>query len=81
MGYALAMEMGYSVKFQESYCKVDNIGHVLLKVKWKELCGNWVIVDLGACMSVTSRAAFRPQLGLIYLNWIKRYYKKGYNYE
>jgi hypothetical protein len=57
LGYTLAKEMGYEVKFQESYCRVDNVGHVLLKVKGKELGGDWVIVDLAACISVNSRAS------------------------
>lgn len=56
LGYALAKEMGYEVKFQESYCFKDNVGHVLLKVKGKELGKSWVIVDLAACISVDSRA-------------------------
>lgn len=56
LGYALAREMGYDVKFQETYCRVDNVGHALLKVKGHELGGAWVIVDLAACISVNSRA-------------------------
>lgn len=56
LGYALAKEMGYDVKFQESYCPKDNVGHVLLKVKGKELGAKWVIVDLAACISVNSKA-------------------------
>ena len=56
LGYALAKEMGYDVKFQETYCPKDNVGHVLLKVKGKELGSNWVIVDLAACISVNSKA-------------------------
>ena len=57
LGYALAKEIGYDVKFQESYCPKDRIGHVLLKVKGHELGDNWVIVDLAACISTTSKAA------------------------
>ena len=54
LGYALAKEMGYQIKFQETSC--SNGGHVLLKVKGKELGSNWVIVDLAACISVVSKA-------------------------
>jgi hypothetical protein len=56
LGYALAKEMGYEVKFQESWCSKDGVGHVFLKVKGKEFGNNWVIVDLAACMSVNSAA-------------------------
>lgn len=57
LGYALAKEMGYNVKFQETWCQKDGVGHVLLKVKGKELGNNWVIVDLAACISVNSKAS------------------------
>lgn len=53
LGYALAKEMGYQVKFQETSCKGPDgkpVGHVLLKIKGKEF-NSWTIVDLAACIS------------------------------
>ena len=52
LGYALAKEMGYQVKFQETSCKGPDgkpVGHVLLKIKGKEF-NSWTIVDLAACI-------------------------------
>jgi len=50
LGYALAKEMGYQVKFQETYCPKSKVGHVLLKIRGKEF-SSWTIVDLAACLS------------------------------
>ncbi len=53
LGYALAKEMGYEVKFQETFCRGPDgkpVGHVLLKIKGKEF-SSWTIVDLAACLS------------------------------
>jgi Pseudomurein endo-isopeptidase Pei. len=53
LGYALAKEMGYQVKFQETSCRGPDgkpVGHVLLKIKGKEF-NSWEIVDLAGCIS------------------------------
>lgn len=53
LGYALAKEMGYEVKFLETSCRGPDgkpVGHVLLKIKGKEF-KSWTIVDLAACIS------------------------------
>ena len=53
LGYALAKEMGYEVKYQKTTCKKSDgtpVGHILLKIKGKEFT-SWTIVDLAACLS------------------------------
>lgn len=52
LGHDLAIEMGYSVKYQRTLCRKSDgtlVGHILLKIKGKEF-GSWTIVDLAACL-------------------------------
>lgn len=52
LGYDLAKEMGYEVKYQRTTCRKSDgtyVGHILLKIKGKEF-NSWKIVDLAACI-------------------------------
>ena len=52
LGYALAKEMGYQVKYQRTVCKTKkgDVGHILLKVKGGTDLPNWTIIDLAASL-------------------------------
>ncbi len=52
LGYYLAKEMGYQVKYQRTVCRKSDgtyVGHILLKIKGREF-SSWTIVDLAACL-------------------------------
>jgi hypothetical protein len=53
LGYKVANELGYVVRFVHAKCKVSG-GHIYLQVKGKELGDKWVNADLAAAASDNS---------------------------
>ncbi len=64
LGYALAKEMGYEVKYQR--CTVQTkkgpVGHILLKIKGKEF-KTWTPIDLAARLSTSTGAPLGKHWG------------------
>jgi hypothetical protein len=51
IGYAVAKDLGYGVRYVRVMCKTG--GHIVLQIKGKEIGDNWTWVDLAACISVS----------------------------